>query len=54
MNIKLELTVDEVNAILGVLGDLPTKTGAWPLVMKIKEQAEPQVPKPEEADAAVQ
>lgn len=51
MNIKLELTVDEVNAILGVLGDLPTKTGAWPLVMKIKEQAEPQVPKPEEATA---
>ena len=30
-----------------VLGDLPTKSGAWPLVMKIKEQAEPQVPKPE-------
>ena len=51
MNIKLELHVDEVNAILGVLGDLPTKTGAWPLVMKIKEQAEPQVPKPEEATA---
>lgn len=51
MNIKLELTVDEVNAILGVLGDLPTKTGAWPLVMKIKEQAEPQLPKPEEATA---
>lgn len=47
--IKLELSVEEVNAILGVLGDLPTKTGAWPLVMKIKEQAEPQVPKPEEA-----
>ena len=43
--IKLELTVDEVNAILQVLGDLPTKTGAFPLVMKIKEQAEPQVPK---------
>ena len=51
MNIKLELTVDEVNAILGVLGDLPTKTGAWPLVMKIKEQAEPQLPKPEEVTA---
>ena len=42
--IKLELTVDEVNAILQVLGDLPTKTGAFPLVMKIKDQAEPQVP----------
>lgn len=49
--IKLELTVDEVNAILQVLGDLPTKTGAFPLVMKIKEQAEPQVHKEEEAVA---
>lgn len=48
--IKLELTVDEVNAILQVLGDLPTKTGAFPLVIKIKEQAEQQVPK-EEAPA---
>lgn len=37
--IKLELTVEEVNAILNVLGDLPTKTGAWTLLMKIKEQA---------------
>jgi hypothetical protein len=45
--IKLELSIEEVNAILQVLGDLPTKSGAWPLVMKIKEQAEVQVPKPE-------
>lgn len=45
--IKLDLTIDEVNAILQVLGDLPTKTGAFPLVMKIKEQTEPQVPKEE-------
>lgn len=52
--IKLELSVEEVNAILGVLGDLPTKVGAWPLVVKIKEQAEPQVPKPEVSDAGVQ
>ena len=42
--ITLELSVEEVNAILGVLGDLPTKSGAWPLIVKIKEQAEPQVP----------
>jgi len=42
--VKLELTVEEVNAILQVLGDLPTKTGAWPLIVKIKQQAEPQVP----------
>ena len=46
--IKLELSIDEVNAILQVLGDLPSKTGAWPLIVKIKEQAEPQVPAPEE------
>ncbi len=47
--INLELSVEEVNAILGVLGDLPTKTGAWPLIVKIKEQAEGQV-EPEESD----
>jgi hypothetical protein len=43
--IKLELSIEEVNAVLGVLGDLPTKTGAWVLLSKIKEQADPQVPK---------
>jgi len=44
MNIKLELTVEEVNGILQTLGQLPTSSGAWPLVVKIKEQAAPQVP----------
>lgn len=39
---KIELTVEEVNAILEVLGNLPTKSGAWPLIVKIKEQAEAQ------------
>ena len=47
MDLHLTLTVDEVNGILQVLGDLPTKSGAYPLVMKIKEQAEPQIPKEE-------
>jgi hypothetical protein len=47
--IKLELSVDEVNFILQVLGELPTKSGVWPLVMKVKEQAEPQVPKQEDS-----
>jgi hypothetical protein len=28
-----------------VLGDLPAKTGVWPLIVKIKEQAEAQIPK---------
>ena len=49
MNITLTLDVNEVNAILKVLGDLPTHTGAWPLVVKIKEQAESQLPKQEKA-----
>ena len=47
MELRLVLTIDEVNGILQVLGDLPTKSGAYPLVMKIKEQAEPQIPKEE-------
>jgi len=38
--ITLNLTQEEVNAILQVLGELPSKTGAWPLIVKIKEQAE--------------
>jgi hypothetical protein len=42
--ITLELSIEEVNAVLNVLGELPTKSGAWPLIVKIKEQAEPQVP----------
>ena len=47
--IRLELSPEELNAILQVLGDLPTRTGAWPLVAKIKEQAESQV-EPAESD----
>jgi hypothetical protein len=47
---KLELDVNEINFILNVLGDLPSKTGAWPLILKIKQQAEPQVEKTEETE----
>jgi hypothetical protein len=45
MELTITLTTEEVNAVLQVLGDLPTKTGAFPLVMKIKGQAEAQIPK---------
>lgn len=38
--ITLTLTLDEVNDILKVLGQLPTSSGAYPLLMKIKSQAE--------------
>ena len=44
MEIELKLTVDEINAVLQTLGNLPTSSGAWPLVVKIKSQAEAQVP----------
>ena len=44
MNIKLELTQEETGFLMGVLAELPTKTGAWTLIQKIKEQAETQVP----------
>ena len=46
--IKLELEVNEVNSILQVLGELPTKTNAHPLLVKILQQAEAQMPKKEE------
>jgi hypothetical protein len=42
---KLELEVNEINFVLQTLGELPSKTGVWPLILKIKEQAEAQVPK---------
>jgi hypothetical protein len=51
MNIKLELPIEDVNFILGTLGELPSKTGAFVLMMKIKEQAEQQVPKAENGNS---
>lgn len=42
--VKLELTIDDINAILQTLGQLPTSSGAWPLMMKVRQQAEAQLP----------
>ena len=44
---KLELDVNEINFILQTLGEMPAKSGVWPLLLKIKDQAEAQVPKDE-------
>ena len=44
MEIEIKLNVEEINAVLQTLGALPTSSGAWPLLMKIKQQAEAQVP----------
>ena len=46
---NIELDVNEINFVLQTLGELPSKSGVWPLIVKIKEQAEAQVPKPEPA-----
>jgi hypothetical protein len=47
-SMKLELETNEVQFILNVLGEMPAKSGVWPLIVKIKEQAEAQLPKEEE------
>ena len=45
--VKLEVTLNEVEGILAGLGELPTKTGAFSLLLKIKAQTEAQLPKEE-------
>ena len=46
MNINLEL--EEINFVLNVLGELPSKSGAWPTMMKIQAQAQAQTADPDE------
>ena len=48
MDINITLNVEEVNAVLQTLGNLPTSSGVFPLLMKIKQQAEAQLPAEEE------
>jgi hypothetical protein len=45
MNLNLE--TNEVQFILNVLGEMPAKSGVWPLIVKIQEQAKAQEAKPE-------
>ena len=40
---QISLEENEINAILALLGDLPSKSGTWPLMMKIKVQADAQL-----------
>lgn len=42
---ELKLTAEEINFIVAVLGNLPTQSNAWPLMQKVKSQAEAQLPK---------
>ncbi len=50
MELNLKLDQGEVQDILNVLGELPSKSGAWPLMMKIQAQAQAQLPEPEEEE----
>ncbi len=45
---NIELDINEINFVLQTLGNLPSSSGVWPLIVKIKEQAEAQLPKEEE------
>jgi hypothetical protein len=46
--INLSFELSEIQHLLGLLGNLPTHTGAYPLAVKIKEQAEAQLPAQEQ------
>ena len=43
MNLNLE--INEINFVLQTLGNLPSSSGVWPLIVKIKEQADSQFSK---------
>lgn len=45
---KFDLEANEVQFILNMLGELPSKSGCFPLIMKIQGQAQPQVEPPKE------
>lgn len=53
-DIELRLTTEEVNFVFATLNELPTKSNAWPLVMKIKKQAESQMVVAENSSAKTQ
>lgn len=50
--ITLNITLNEAEGILAGLGELPSKSGAFGLMMKIKAQVEGQLPPEEEAPKA--
>jgi len=45
--INIELELQDVQKVLEILGDLPTKAGVYPLCMKFKLQTEEQLNKVE-------
>jgi hypothetical protein len=41
--VNLKLSIEEVNVVLQTLGQLPTSSGAYPLLVNIKLQADKQI-----------
>ncbi len=50
--VRVDCSDNEVQFIVNVLGELPSKTGAFPLLQKIVEQANAQQPAQPETEAA--
>ena len=40
MDLPLKLTIEEINYVLGLLGEQPNKSNTYPLLIKIKQQAD--------------
>lgn len=40
MDLSLKLTLEEINFILQLLAEQPNKSNSYPLLMKIKQQAD--------------
>lgn len=47
MEITLNVTLDEAKGMLALMGETPSKTGFFPLMVKISKQVESQVPEQE-------
>lgn len=52
MQVEIKLTVEEVNVVLQTLGQLPTSSGVYPLLVNIKRQADKQIEDKGNADNA--
>jgi len=48
--INLKLSVEEVNVVLQTLGQLPTSSGVYPLLVNIKLQADKQIEEKDDAN----
>lgn len=52
MEITIKTDSQTLGKILGILGELPTKTNVWPVVVDWTQQAEAQLNAPKEEEKA--